>query len=113
MSTKLGSGEGGARARAQKAAEQLKPVAAKLKPLADNTKTAARRQARKTRAWAAPQVERTGKVLQENVAPKVSEMLSSAAHRIDPANDATRDSRGPGLLSRLAAFFRGKAGKAR
>jgi hypothetical protein len=107
MSTMHSSSEGGARARTQQAAEQLKPVAAKLKPLAQKTGLAARRQARKTRAWAAPHVERSGKVLQENVAPKVSEMLTSAAHRIDPANDRAH---GSGLLSRLAAFFRGKSG---
>ncbi len=38
-----------------------------------------------TRVWAAPQVERTGQVLQDRVAPKVSAALSSAARRLEPA----------------------------
>jgi len=70
---------------AQKAADQIKPVAAQVKPLAKSTGQAARRQLFRTRAWAAPRVERSGKVLQDTVAPKVSSMLSSAADRIDPA----------------------------
>lgn len=71
--------------RTRKATKQIKPMAAQVKPLAKSTGEAARRQWFRTRAWAAPQVKRTGKVLQETVAPKVSDMLSSAAERIDPA----------------------------
>jgi hypothetical protein len=71
--------------RAHKAAGQIKPMAAQMKPLAKSTGHAARRQLFRTRAWAAPRVERTGKVLQDTVAPKVSAVLSSAADRIDPA----------------------------
>jgi hypothetical protein len=67
------------------AADQLKPMAAQVKPLAQSTGEAARRGILRTRAWAAPQVERSGQVLQDTVAPKVSAMLSSAAQRIDPA----------------------------
>jgi hypothetical protein len=40
---------------------------------------------RSTRAWAAPRVERTGQVLQDSVAPKVSAWLSTAARRLEPA----------------------------
>lgn len=71
--------------RARQAAAQLKPAAAQVKPLAKSTGAAARRGVRRTRVWAAPQVERTGQVLQDSVAPKVSALLSSAAQRIDPA----------------------------
>lgn len=71
--------------RTRKAADQLKPMADQMKPFADKTRQAAMRQWFRTRAWAAPQVERTGKVLEDTVAPKVSAMLSSAAERIDPA----------------------------
>jgi hypothetical protein len=71
--------------RAHKAADQIKPMAAQIKPLAKNTGQAARRQLFRTRAWAAPRVERSSKVLQDTVAPKVSSMMSSAADRIDPA----------------------------
>lgn len=65
-----------------KVAERVKPVAERVKPLAKRTGAAARHQARKTRAWAGPQVERTGHALQKNVAPKVSAMLSSAGGRL-------------------------------
>jgi hypothetical protein len=71
--------------RTVKAADQLKPIADQMKPLAKNTGRAARRGILRSRAWAAPQLERTGKALQETVAPKVSAALSSAAERIDPA----------------------------
>src|SRR5579859_7882879 len=68
--------------RTRKAADQM---AAQMKPLAKSSGQAARRQLFRTRAWAAPRVERTGKVLEDTVAPKVSSMLSSAAERLDPA----------------------------
>jgi len=76
--------------KARQAAAQVKPVAEQLRPLAESTKEAADRQLRKTRAWAAPQVERTGQVLQDKVAPKVSAMLSSAADRIAPDKEPKR-----------------------
>jgi hypothetical protein len=63
--------------RTVKAADQVKP-------LAQSTGEAAKRTILRTRAWAAPQLERTGQALQDNVAPKVSAALSSAARRIDP-----------------------------
>jgi hypothetical protein len=71
-------------ARLKPVAAQVKPAAAQVKPLAKSTGAAARRQVHKTRAWAAPQVERTGQVLQDSVAPKVSALLSSAAQRLEP-----------------------------
>jgi hypothetical protein len=71
--------------RTVKAADQLKPIADQMKPLAKNTGQAARRGLLRSRAWAAPRLERTGKTLEETVAPKVSAALSSAAERIDPA----------------------------
>jgi hypothetical protein len=74
--------------RARQAAARVKPVAAQVKPLATSTRETARRGVHRTRAWAAPQVERTGHILQENVAPKVSAMMSSAAKRIEPVDPA-------------------------
>jgi hypothetical protein len=70
--------------RARQTAEGAKPVAAQVKPLANDTKDAASRGLRKARVWAAPQVERTGQVLQESVAPKVAAALTSTARRLDP-----------------------------
>jgi hypothetical protein len=65
------------RARAAKAAAQVTP-------LARTTATAASRSVRATRTWAAPQLERTAKVIQASIAPKISAALSSAAHRLEP-----------------------------
>ena len=75
---------------ARQAAAQVKPVAAQVKPLAASSGAAAKRGVRKTRAWAAPQVERTGQVLQDSVAPKVAAALSSAARRIEPPKPRRR-----------------------
>ncbi len=100
---------------ARQAAAQLKPAAERAKPLAKNTGDAARRGFLRTRAWAAPQVERSGQVLQDTVAPKVSAMLSSAAKRIDPAQPRYRRWQKPLGLATLtaaggavAAFLRSK-----
>ena len=76
--------------RARQAAAQVMPVAARMKPLARSTGLAARRRVHRTRAWAAPQVERTGQVLQDSVASKVSALLSSAAQRLEPAKPPRR-----------------------
>jgi hypothetical protein len=73
-----------ARDRARQARARLTPVTARVKPLAAKTGVAAKRQVRRTRSWMAPRVKRTGQVLQDDVAPKVSAMMSSAAERIDP-----------------------------
>ncbi len=70
---------------ARRVAAQVKPAAAHIKPLTHSTAAAAIRRVRTTRAWAAPRVERTGLVLQHNLAPKVSAWLSSAARRLEPA----------------------------
>jgi hypothetical protein len=83
--------------RTLKAADQVKP-------LAQSTGDAARRTILRSRAWAAPQLERTGHALQDNVAPKMSAMLSSAAKRIDPAKPKSGQWRLPvGIAAALAA----------
>src|SRR5260221_12959599 len=91
------------RHRARQAAAQVKPVAAQLKPPARSTAAAARRRVHKTRAWAAPQVEHAGQVLQDSVAPKVSALLSAAARRLEPAKARRRRLRQPVGASMLAA----------
>ena len=89
--------------RARRAAAQVKPVAAQMKPLAQTTGAAAIRRVRRTRAWAAPRVERTGQVLQDSVAPKVSAWLSVAARRLEPAKPQRPRWRKLAGLSVLAA----------
>jgi hypothetical protein len=94
---------------ARQAAAQLKPAAERARPLAKTTGEAARRGILRTRAWAAPQVERSGQVLQDTVAPKVSAMLSSAAKRIDPAQPRYRRWQKPLGLATLTAAAGGIA----
>jgi hypothetical protein len=98
MSRKKSIGE--ARERARQAAVHLKPAAGKVKPLARSTGAAAKRRVHRTRAWAAPRVERAGQVLQDSVAPKASAALSSAARRLDPGKPRRRPWR---MLAGLAA----------
>jgi hypothetical protein len=87
---------GGALERARRAAAQAKPLAA-------STGAAAGRGVRRTRAWAAPQVERTGQVLQDSVAPAVAGLLSSVAQRLEPAKSRRRRWRKMAGISMLAA----------
>jgi len=46
---------------------------------------AARQGTYSARIWAAPRLERTGQALEQQVAPRMAAMLSSAARRIVPA----------------------------
>ncbi|HEY2304608.1 MAG TPA: hypothetical protein VGI05_01885 [Streptosporangiaceae bacterium] len=71
-------------------AQDAKPVVAQVKPLANDTKDAAARGLLKARTWAAPQVEHTGQVLQDSVAPKVAAALTSTARRLEPDEAAPR-----------------------
>jgi len=90
-------------------AAKVKPAAAQVKPLAKSTQAAAQRGLYQTRVWVAPQVERSGQVLQDSVAPKVSEFLSAAAHRIEP--DEPRRRRWP-LLSGISFLIAAALGAA-
>ena len=74
--------EAGALAGSARAARQ---IAARVTPLARKSGAAAGRGVHRARTWAAPQVERTGQVLQDTLAPRVSAWLSSAARRLEPA----------------------------
>lgn len=101
---------------ARQAAAQIKPATEKAKPYARSAGLAARRQILRTRAWAAPQVERSGQVLQDTVAPKAAALLSEAARRIDPAQPRQRHWR-TGLslatltaaISAIVAWLRGRS----
>jgi hypothetical protein len=76
--------------RARHAAEAAKPAAAQVKPLANDARQAAGRGVYRARAWAAPQVERTGQILQDTVAPKVAGALQSSAQKLDPGEEPHR-----------------------
>lgn len=71
--------------RADSALARARQAAARLKPVALSTSAAAKNGVRTTRAWAAPQLEQTGHLVQDRIAPKISSALSSAAQRIEPA----------------------------
>lgn len=75
--------------RARQTAQDAKPVAAQVKPLANDTKAAASRSLRKARSWAAPQVERTGQVIQDTVAPAASRSVRKARAWAAPQMDRT------------------------
>jgi hypothetical protein len=79
--------------RARQAAAQLQRVAAQIKPPARIAGAAARHRANKARAWAAPQIEHAGQVLQDKIAPKTASLLSAAATRVDPGRPSRRRGR--------------------
>jgi hypothetical protein len=80
----------GAQATLASGAQATCRMAAQARPLARSTGAAAARGVRTTRAWAAPQVERAGQVLQDSVAPRISALLSAAARRLEPARQPRR-----------------------
>ena len=89
---------------AQQATEAAKPIAAQVKPLASDARQAAGRGVYKARVWAAPQVESTGQLLQDTVAPKVADALHSSAQRLDPGEPPHRGWRkGAAAISILLA----------
>ena len=77
-----------AKARARQAAADIAPLAKSageaVRQGADDLAAWAGPQVRKSRAWAAPQLERTGVMVQETLAPQVADALTRAAHRLDP-----------------------------
>jgi hypothetical protein len=79
-----------ANAAAAGALDRTRQAAAQAKPLASGARAAAGRGVHRTRAWAAPLVERTGEALQDSVAPKVAAALSTAAQRLEPAKPRRR-----------------------
>lgn len=76
--------------RARKAAALLRRAAGRAMPLTKTAAAAAGQQADRTRAWAAPRVERAGHVVQDSLAPRVSAMLSAAARRLEPEKPKPR-----------------------
>jgi hypothetical protein len=70
--------------------DKVRHALAQAGPLTTNTTTAVRRGMTRSRAWAAPQVKRSSQFLEQVAAPKVSAVLSSAAHKIEPAQPPRR-----------------------
>jgi hypothetical protein len=91
----------GARGKAQAAqgrARQLgasqsvraRQAAAQMAPLAKSAQVNAQQGVYNARVWAAPRLDRMGHALQEQVAPKMSTMLSATARKIEPASRTRR-----------------------
>jgi hypothetical protein len=89
------------RAGAARAGQRARLAASGAAPLAASARAAARQGLHSARAWAAPRVEQGGQALQHRVAPRVSELLSGAARRIEPAPRRRR--RWPFLTAGLVA----------
>jgi hypothetical protein len=91
--------------RARQTAKDAKPVAAQVKPLANDTKAATSRGLRKAQAWAAPQVERTGQVIQDTVAPAARRGLRRArvwaAPQVDRTGQVIQDTVAPKVAAAL------------
>src|SRR5215471_2433286 len=99
---------------ARKSSLQSGAVARRVRTVASTVLPLARRGVHRTRAWAAPNVERTGRVLQDTVAPKITDALSAAARQIDPDTPRRQRWRKPASIAALTAATGGAiAGLAR
>ena len=92
-------------AATRQTAQDAKPVAIQVKPLANDTKAAASRALRKARSWAAPQVERTGQVIQVTVVPAASRGVwkarAWAAPQVDRTGQVLQDTVAPKVAAAL------------
>ncbi|NRQ31583.1 YtxH domain-containing protein [Nonomuraea sp. NN258] len=67
-----------------------------IQPMADQARVVANQRIEDARYWAAPRLESTAHMFEDQVAPKVSAMLTQAARRIDPK--PTRSRRWPVMI---------------
>jgi hypothetical protein len=74
--------------RAQELARQA--AVTQVVPVARSAQEKAGRSLLSARAWAAPRVERGGVVVQEDLAPRVSEMMIATARRLEPVKPRRR-----------------------
>jgi hypothetical protein len=72
------------------ARQQAKQATDQVAPLARSARETARQGVHDARVWAAPRVERGGHLLEERVAPKVADMLTSTARRLEPPQPSRR-----------------------
>ncbi|TDE55642.1 YtxH domain-containing protein [Nonomuraea mesophila] len=62
----------------------------RMAPMADQAKVVTARRIEDARYWAAPRLESAAHGVEEQLAPKVSHMLTTAARRIDPKPERSR-----------------------
>ena len=63
---------------------RAREAAAQVAPLAKSAQMTAQQGVYSARVWAAPRLERMGQALQDQVAPKMSAMLSATARKVEP-----------------------------
>lgn len=71
------------RVGATRAAERIGPTAGQAREIATERVTLARQ-------WSAPKLERAGRFVESDLAPRVNSMLSSTARRVEPARAKSR-----------------------
>lgn len=69
---------------------RARQAAARIAPLAKTAQAGTQQGVYHARVWAAPRVDRMGHALQEQVAPRMSAMMSTAARKIEPASRTRR-----------------------
>jgi ferric-dicitrate binding protein FerR (iron transport regulator) len=84
------------KAQAIRTADQVRPVASTAREVAAH-------RIEDARVWAAPKLDRAAHSVEEQLAPKVSALLSQAAEKIDPAPSVRRRGRWS-TIALLAGF---------
>jgi hypothetical protein len=111
LRTRRQDAKAAARAGATSARRQARRATKQVTPLAKSARLTAKQGVHGARAWAAPRVERTGHVLEERVAPRVSALLVSTARRMEPAQPKPRR-RWPKILVGVGILAIGSAAAA-
>jgi 5-formyltetrahydrofolate cyclo-ligase len=96
-----------ARHAGKTARQQARQATEQVAPLAKSARESARQGVHDARVWAAPRVERSGHLLEERVAPKVADMLTSTARRLEPPQPSRR--RWPKVLAGIVMLGVGTA----
>ncbi len=69
---------------------RARQAATRMAPLAKAAQVNAQQGVYNARVWAAPRLDQMGHALQEQVAPRMSAMMSATARRIEPASKTRR-----------------------
>jgi hypothetical protein len=81
---------GRARRMGARQSVRAREAAAHMAPLARNAQLTAKQGVYSARVWAAPRLERMGRALQDDMAPRMSAMLSATARKVQPARPPRR-----------------------
>jgi hypothetical protein len=81
---------GRARQMGARQSVRAREAAAQMAPLARNAQLTAKQRVYGARVWAAPRLERMGQTLQDDVAPRMSAVLSATARKVQPTSPPRR-----------------------